>query len=202
MTEHNYRFRRFWYEMKYLGRPRWDTGISPPELIDTLNKIPSGRALDLGCGTGTNLLTLADAGWDVTGVDYSMLSVWRARKKLHLAGYRGKVIRGDVANDLGLGMDYDLILDIGCYHNLTGGERESYQKLLSRRLKAGGVFLLYAHWRMMPESLHGIDEGDITALDGRMKRTWRSDGVEARKDGTVGFHSVWLRYEGLEKTKV
>lgn len=186
--------RRLWFNLKYLGKPRWDTGISPPELIDFLRDSPTGRALDLGCGTGTNLLTLARAGWEVTGVDLAGLSVLKARRKLRKAGYRGRIIQGSVSDDLGLGSGYDLVLDIGCYHNLTDAERIRYRQLLQQRLAVGGTFLLYAHWRKTPESLHGIDDEDIAALDERLHCVWRQDGAERRPDGG-GMGSVWLRYD-------
>ena len=186
---------RLWFNLKYLGKPPWDTGISPPELIDFLRGTLPGRALDLGCGTGTNLLTLARAGWEVTGVDQAGLSVLKARRKLRKAGFRGRIVRGSVTDDLGLGSGYDLILDIGCYHSLTAVERSQYRQLLDRRIKPGGTFLIYAHWRRTVESPHGIDEEDVAALDGILKQVWRSDGAEKRLDGSGGFRSVWLRYD-------
>lgn len=32
---------------------------------------PPGKALGFGCGTGTNAITLARHGWQVTGVDFA-----------------------------------------------------------------------------------------------------------------------------------
>jgi SAM-dependent methyltransferase len=70
------------FNLLYLGCPPWDTGVSPPELNAFLSEKEPGRALDAGCGTGTNLLTMAQNGWEVIGVDIAWLSVLRARREL------------------------------------------------------------------------------------------------------------------------
>lgn len=189
------RFRRWLrFNLKYLGRLPWDTGISPPELRDFIQQAPAGRALDLGCGTGTNLLTLAQQGWKVTGVDLAGLSVRQARTKLRQAGFPARVVRGGVTTAQ-LGSGYDLALDIGCYHNLTGDERAIYRERLLEWLAPGGSFLLYAHGRRSPESPHGVDERDLTALDAILTRVWQQDTAERRPDGGGGFPSVWVRYD-------
>ncbi|TMK17193.1 MAG: methyltransferase domain-containing protein [Actinobacteria bacterium] len=54
------------------GRTPWDTGVTPPEVVDLIEgpaAVAAGRALDLGCGTGTNVRYLAQHGWEATGVD-------------------------------------------------------------------------------------------------------------------------------------
>lgn len=47
-------------------------------LADVAARLPSGRALDLGCGTGRDAVHLASLGWHVTGVDVLPDAVERA----------------------------------------------------------------------------------------------------------------------------
>ena len=74
------------FSLRYLGKPPWDTQTSPPELIEFIAQHRVGRALDLGCGTGTNLVTLAQAGWEVCGVDFIWLAVLKAKNRLKKVG--------------------------------------------------------------------------------------------------------------------
>lgn len=77
---------RLIFELWYLlGRAPWDTGISPPELMAFSESHPPGRALDLGCGTGTNLATMAQLGWQATGEDVSGRALFQARYKARMA---------------------------------------------------------------------------------------------------------------------
>ncbi|MCJ7511394.1 MAG: methyltransferase domain-containing protein, partial [Anaerolineales bacterium] len=74
--------KRLFFELRYLlGDTPWDTGVSPPELLAYLHRHPPGRALDLGCGTGTNTLALAERGWEVTAIDFSSGALRVARRR-------------------------------------------------------------------------------------------------------------------------
>src|SRR5690606_35007417 len=106
------------FNLMYLNSPPWDTGVSPPELLEFIRAHAPGNAIDLGCGTGTNLLTLARAGWTVTGVDYALKAVAAARRRLARAGISGEVRSGDGSRLEVVRGSYDLVLDIGCYHGL------------------------------------------------------------------------------------
>ena len=47
-------------------------GLAPdPLLVENIEVIPVGKALDLGCGEGRNALYLAYKGFQVTGIDLS-----------------------------------------------------------------------------------------------------------------------------------
>jgi cyclopropane fatty-acyl-phospholipid synthase-like methyltransferase len=132
------------FELRYLlGNTPWDTGISPPELLGYLQAAPAGRALDLGCGTGTNSIRMAQAGWSVVGVDLSRLAIRRARRKARLAGFHVDFRRLDVAELAGLIGPFDLALDIGCFHMLAAEQRSTYARRLVQLLPPGADYLLY-----------------------------------------------------------
>jgi SAM-dependent methyltransferase len=66
-------WRRLMIDTLYrLGRPPWDT--PPPaelrEAVEGPDALAPGHALDVGCGTGANVIYLATHGWQATGVDF------------------------------------------------------------------------------------------------------------------------------------
>lgn len=157
--------RRMSFTLSYLrGQARWDTGISPPELVETIEGAhaePPGRALDLGCGTGTNVLYLARHGWDATGVDFAGPAIARAKAKAGAVGaLPGSVhfLRGDVTalETLNLGAPFDLLFDVGCLHGLSPAGRARYAAGLPRVAASHALFLLYT---FSPRIVHGRTVG-------------------------------------------
>jgi len=131
-----------WYWLP--GRRRWDTGITPPELVRFVGSAPAGRALDLGCGTGTNVVYLAQHGWDAVGVDFAPRAVAKARERARRAGVAARFYVGDVTRLGFLTGPFDMALDIGCLHSLATRDRPRYAMELARLVRRGGTYLLYA----------------------------------------------------------
>ena len=83
-----------WYGLLYrtaylLHINVWDRTLPPPglvELIEGPSRLPPRRALDLGCGTGTETIYLARHGWDATGVDLVPRALAIARRRAARAG--------------------------------------------------------------------------------------------------------------------
>lgn len=133
------------------GNLPWDTNIAPPELVAAVEgpgALPAGRALDLGCGTGTNSLYLARHGWDVTGIDFIATAIALAQEKQRHAGsLAGKVrfLVSDVTNldALGLEPGSTLLFDLGCLHSLEVSARARYAQGVARQAAPGACFLLY-----------------------------------------------------------
>lgn len=183
--------RRLEYHLWYYRRPPWDTGLTPPELEEFVRQNRPGRALDLGCGSGTNMIHLVKAGWQVTGVDFAWRAVRLARRRLEQAGIQAEVLLGDVT-DLGdvRGL-FDLILDIGCYHSLPPERRSLYQRNVERLLADGGTFLLYAHCqRTGSHTGHGWGDEDEEQFGRILRLIHKQIGVEGHRGP-----SVWLTYQ-------
>jgi 2-polyprenyl-3-methyl-5-hydroxy-6-metoxy-1,4-benzoquinol methylase len=142
---------RWWlFEWRYWRRKTpWDTNITPPEVMEFLANTRSGRALDLGCGTGTNAITLCRHGWQVTGIDFSPKAINTARRKATQAGLTIDFRVDDVSDLTELTGLFDYALDIGCLFTLKEEGRRDYSNQLSRLLRPGATYMLYA-WLPRP----------------------------------------------------
>ena len=130
-----------WYWLP--GRRRWDTGVTPPELERFVASHPPGRALDVGCGTGTNVVYLARHRWEAVGVDFAGRAIAKARTRARNAGVSCTFLVGD-ATRLAVAGPFDLAFDLGCLHSIAVSGRAGYAAGLARAVRPGGTYLLYA----------------------------------------------------------
>lgn len=171
--------RRLKFNLWYYFNPPWDTGISPPELIDFLANHSPGKALDLGCGTGTNAITLAKNKWQVTAVDFAYPAIRYAQRKAKSAGVNIDFLVGDVTRITGIKPPYDLILDIGCYHGLTSKQRAAYLDNIVNWLSREGTFLIYLFLCSNPEpGKTGITQVELNNISKRLNLVKRQDGTD------------------------
>jgi SAM-dependent methyltransferase len=179
------------FNLWYFSRPPWNTEISPSELINFIHSHPPGLALDLGCGTGFNSLTLAQAGWQVIGIDFALRAVFIARQRLSKAGIqRAKFMVEDVTRPDHWNGPFDLILDIGCLHGLADEGKLAYLKNLYGLLAPRGYFLLYAHLKSSPSKSVGLSDREIGCLGSRLNQLERTDGFERNQKS-----SAWFLYQ-------
>lgn len=157
---------RLIFQWRYFrGQTPWDTQITPPEVMEFIRKTSPGKALDLGCGTGTNAIALASHGWAVTGVDFVPKAIETARHKAAKAGLNITFLVADVANlDLPENF-FDYVLDIGCLFTLEEPGRVRYAKTLEKIVTPGGCFMLYA-WlpRLRKNKIWGISPEAVEVL--------------------------------------
>jgi cyclopropane fatty-acyl-phospholipid synthase-like methyltransferase len=179
-------FKKIFFNLLYLGNPPWDTGVSPPELKQFLEENPPGRALDLGCGTGTNVITLANHGWQATGVDFVGRAIREARRKARQAGVQAHFLVEDVTRLKGVEGQFDLILDMGCFHNLADESIQAYCANLKRLLADGGTYLMYGFFSPEDGST-GLKAAHLACLDDWLQLVERRDGTERGKRPSAWF---------------
>ena len=176
--------------LSYLRNPPWDTGISPPELMAFINNHPPGRALDLGCGTGTNAITLAERGWRVIGIDFVHRAIRKGNQKARQANMEIDFRVNDVTRIDNINGPFDLILDIGCFHSLPTSGIAAYVKNLQRLLIHDGTFLLYAFIIQGGQSDSGVTSDDLSLLDANLSLISRNDGKDRGQRP-----SAWFTYQ-------
>lgn len=82
-------------EERYAGAQQLWSGNPNSTLVDFASTLEPGRAFDVGCGEGADVVWLATKGWEVTGIDLSPTAISRARNALHDAGATGRVMVAD-----------------------------------------------------------------------------------------------------------
>lgn len=133
-----------WDERYVAGDTPWDTGQPDAHLVNFLhaNPIERGRALDVGCGTGTNSLWLAGQGFTVLGIDIAAAGIEKARAKLAGADLDCRFIQTDFLNDSISDGPFDLVFDRGCFHVFDeSADRARFARHVASLLKPEGRWL-------------------------------------------------------------
>jgi SAM-dependent methyltransferase len=176
------------------GFTPWDSGVSPPELIEVVEgarRLPAGRALDLGCGTGTTSVYMASKSWQVTGVDFVPRAIRAARARTAAAGLSVAFLVGDVTRlpELPIEPGFDLLFDQGCFHSLPEAAQPAYAREVTRMARSGATYLLYAFGRQREGRRGRFFPKGITPDEVRARFS-EFELVEARP-GTDPFGSHW-----------
>jgi SAM-dependent methyltransferase len=176
--------RRLRFSMMYWFKPPWDTGVPAPELVRAIAALPPGRAIDIGCGTGTNLRYLAEHGWEVTGIDFVPRAIAKARAKLKDFPHTLLVADATRLAALSLPGPFDLALDMGCFHGLTAAGRKGYAEGLAKWLRPGAEYLLYSFLPSSPADSRGVERADV-------ERCFQSGFRLRRFEAGTGRPSAW-----------
>ena len=143
-------------------------------------ELSGGPLLELACGSGRVLLPLAEAGFEVTGVDNSAKMLSMAEQRLRQAGVadRCRLVQQDMCS-LHLEQKFRMaFIALGSFaHVITRKEQQQALRAIHDRLVTGGRFIL---------DISNADARYLEHLSGQVlhQGTWQ------REDGTYVSHFV------------
>jgi ubiquinone/menaquinone biosynthesis C-methylase UbiE len=160
-----------------IGFTPWDghpLARSLRDLIEGTNDasaLPAASALELGCGTGDCSIYLAKHGWNVTAVDFVPKALAKARAKADAAAAPVEFVGADVTqlSRAGIGSDFNLIVDNGCLHNMSDGDRDAYVREVSAVAAPDAQLLIVA---FLPGGRFGVRGVDNTEMERRFAPGW------------------------------
>lgn len=174
------------YRVMYrIGFTPWETGVVPEELsalVEGGEALPAGHALDIGCGTGTQSVYLAQHGWRVTAIDAVDRPLVRARARADAARVDVEWLKANVSELASLGIEPGLTLafDRGCFHGLNDRERAAYAAGVTALTAPGAILLMMAFApSRVPGAPHGVEDTELAArFDG-----WALSATQPDRDG-------------------
>ena len=167
-------------------------------------QIPAGaRVLDVGCGTGTQVVLAKQAHPDaeIVGIDGDPKALARARQKVERAGVEVQLDEGLATALPYADARFDRVISSLVFHHLADPDKERGLAEIRRVLAPGGLFLLvdFGAPRNLSEracaSLLLRFEHAHSSIEGRMPALLRDAGF-ARVDDvaqrSMGFARVWM----------
>lgn len=128
------------------GNTPWEIHRPDYNLIDMVLNTPvfPCSALDIGCGTGNNVIWLQQQGFKATGVDSNAIAMERARKKAEEAKVDCTLYQLDFLDNDIPGAPFDFVFDRGCFHHFRENRLHEFTKRCSLLLNRGGLWLSLA----------------------------------------------------------
>lgn len=134
-----------YWERHYGQRQRIWSGRVNAQLSKVVADLPTGHALDLGCGEGGDAVWLAEQGWHVTAVDISETAIARAAAEAEARGVRDRVSfeRHDLSDSFPEGT-FDLV-SAQFLHSTVRLERPQILANAARAVAPGGHLVIVDH---------------------------------------------------------
>ena len=133
-----------WNESYASGQLPWDTGLPEPVLVEfiTSGAVAPGSALEIGAGTGTNAIWMAERGFDVLAVDVSPIAVERANAKVEGRALRCLFAASDFLATPAPHGPFQFVFDRGCFHVFDEpGERARFAAQVAAAMAPHGIWL-------------------------------------------------------------
>ncbi len=150
----------FWEE-RYASSDRVWSGQVNRVLADVAVNLAPGRALDLGCGEGADVIWLAGQGWDATGVDISPTAIGRATVAAGAAGLgdRARFVVADLAEPPGGAY---MLVSASFLHSPVELARPDILRRAADQVAPGGHLLITSHADFPPWAAHAHEHSFLT----------------------------------------
>jgi methyl halide transferase len=135
---------RDWDQRYQTGDLPWDSGIRSRELARVISEgeIAPCRTVELGCGTGTNAVFLAEQHFEVTAFDLSPTAIERAKQRAEAAHVSVHFLEADLLK-FNLDLEpFEFLFDRGCFHCARKVDLAGYRETLKKLSKPGTRYLL------------------------------------------------------------
>jgi SAM-dependent methyltransferase len=141
----------FWDSRYRAGEARWETTQMPGQLARWIGAHPAegGTVLIPGCGSGREISAFAEAGWNVTAIDFSPAAIALARR--NLAGAAARLILADFfAHPFATGA-FDVIYERTFLTAISPARWPACAERYGALLKTGGSVVGYGYYGSEPE---------------------------------------------------
>jgi len=120
----------------------WHEADPPALLVKAMDqRAAPGRALDIGCGSGTYSIYMAERGYQVTAIDFMPQAITMLQNRIADRDLSIEAIQADVGQ-WAAAQPFDVVLDIGCLHTPGTIDIGAYKRQLLNWLAPGGDYIL------------------------------------------------------------
>ena len=193
----------FWDARYGRSTPLW-SGQPNSLLVEAVQELQPGAALDVGSGEGADAIWLACLGWRVHAGDFSSVALGLAASRAELAGVSDRVtwMHQDIANWAPPAASYDLVS--AQFLHLAPPVRAQVFRNLGAAVAPGGLLLIVGHHptdlntgakRPSREDLLFTPESVVEALD---SREWEQVTCEVRpRSGRAAYGNAVMVHDSL-----
>lgn len=163
---------------------------------------PRRRILELGCGTGRLLISLASYGYQCTGFDINEKALAYLHKKLRKHSIEANVLVADMKHFYLDTLPFDAAFSaVGTFLHLTSeADAINHLHCVQQHLRRGGIYVLAMH--LLPKTGFVADRDCETFFYKGKKMSGIIKTIEVDRKKRLETLSVTLRYSGSKPKRI